>query len=340
MTIIYFILILGITIFVHELGHFIFAKKAGVHVFEFSLGMGPKLWSFKRKNDETEYFIRLFPIGGYVAMAGETTDEKEDVKKDKWLINKSLKERFQVMIAGVTMNFVLAFIIFVIIAFFIEVPTNDIYVYKAEEGFDAYYYLKENDKIVKVNNKSIFSEEHLMLELLLNNGKEIDLTVERDGNLETFNIKPTETEDGYKYGFQMTKHENNSMFKHIKFAFNKIVALVHQMILTIGYLITGRLSTANLAGPIGIFNIVGETAKAGLLNIVYLLGFLSVNVGFINLLPIPAFDGGHILFLLIEYLKGSPVDRKLETKIHNIGFILLMILMLYITYNDIIRIFN
>lgn len=348
MTLVYFVLILGITIFIHELGHFIFAKKAGVYVSEFSIGMGPKLKSFKRKNDETEYNLRLFPIGGFVAMAGETTDEvNSEIKPNRWLINKPWKDRFMVMVAGVMMNFIFAFIILIIIGSVIKPASRGSYVYKVEEGFEAYQYLKEDDKIIKVNNQTILSNEHLMLELMVNSKKPTKIMVQSNDNeyytytINAKKITDSETnEETYKFGISITSKEMTGPFQNIRYAVDKMLSLIHQMVLTIGYLITGKLSLNNLAGPVGIYNLVGETAKTGFLNILYLVGFLSINVGFVNLLPIPAFDGGHILFLIIEKLKGSKVDTKLENKIHNIGFILLMTLMLLITWNDIIRIFK
>jgi len=125
----------------------------------------------------------------------------------------------------------------------------------------------------------------------------------------------------------------------LKYAFTKTWSLVEQMFFTIVYLCTGKLSLSSLSGPVGIFTVVGDAAETGIINLIYLLGFISINVGFINLLPIPAFDGGHILFLIIEKIKGSPVNPKVENIIHSIGFFLLMLLMIVITYNDIIRLF-
>ena len=125
----------------------------------------------------------------------------------------------------------------------------------------------------------------------------------------------------------------------VQYGFTKMFSLIHQMILIIWYLLIGKLSLSSLAGPVGIYSVVDQTAKAGFLNLVYLVGFLSLNVGFINLLPFPAFDGGRILFLIIEKIKGSPVSPKTENIIHSIGFILIMLLLLYVTFNDIIRLF-
>ena len=146
--------------------------------------------------------------------------------------------------------------------------------------------------------------------------------------------------EAYQYGFALNNEKESGIFAALQYAFGKTLSVVEQMIYIIGYLFMGKLSLNSLAGPVGIFQVVGETAKAGFLNIIYLIAFMSINVGFINLLPIPAFDGGRLLFLVIEKIKGSAVNPKIENMIHGIGFALLMILMIVITYNDILRIFH
>ena len=144
---------------------------------------------------------------------------------------------------------------------------------------------------------------------------------------------------GYSYGFYIAGKEAKGLFGAIKYSFLKFFSTVEQMVFTVFYLITGDISLNMLSGPVGIFNVVGQSAKAGFSSVVSLLCLICINVGFINFLPLPAFDGGHILFILIEKIKGSKVDPKIENTIHNIGFIFLMILMILVTYNDIIRLF-
>lgn len=347
MTLLYFILVLGITVLIHELGHFIFAKKAGVHCYEFSIGMGPRLFKFNRKNDETEYSIRLLPIGGYVQMAGEDLETNDDkVSADRQMCNKKWHERFLIIVAGVVFNFILAFILLFIVGLINGAPTNKPIIASVDEEYPAYKTnLQAGDIIVKINDKNIKTSDRLILELQVTNGKEVELEVmHENGKTEDVTIKPIlveiDGESGYKYGFSLDNSVDNGFFSAIKYAFTKILSLVEQMIFIICYLITGKLSLNNLAGPIGIFNIVGEAASAGFINIIYLMGYISVNVGFINLLPIPAFDGGRLLFLIIEKIKGKPVNPKVENMIHSIAFILLMILMFVISYNDIMRLFK
>ena len=341
MTLIYFILILGITICIHEFGHFIFAKKAGVHVYEFSLGMGPLLKQWERKGDETVYSVRLFPIGGYVSMAGEEIDDDDKVPAKKRLYNKTWGQRFMTIVAGVMFNFILAMVIFFILGLISGTPSKHAYISELEEGMPAYSSgLVVGDKIVKMNGKGI-DADLLLLELMVNGKKEVTLTIEHeDGKREDIVMKPKkQKDDSYKYGFGITTKVEKGLFHAIKYAFTKTISLVNQMIHILFYLFTGKLALNNLSGPVGIYEVVGETAKAGLLNLVYLLGYISLNVGFMNLLPIPAFDGGRLLFLIIEKIKGSKVNPKTENLIHSIGMFFLLGLMLIITYNDIVRIF-
>lgn len=345
MTIIYFILILGIVVLIHEFGHFIFAKKAGIYVYEFSIGMGPQLFKFYRKNDETEYSIRLLPIGGYVQMAGEDMEEEEsDIPKEKQMTNKKWYQRFLTIIAGILFNFLLAIVIFFIVGLVNGVPTDTTTVAEVTKDSAALEAgLQSGDVIEKINGKTILSSDHLMLLVQVNGKETMDVVVDRDGKEVALEITPKKVEVDdqvtYQYGFSLNNTVVHNFFVAVKYGFTKMFSLLHQMILIIGYLIIGKLSLSSLAGPVGIYTVVEQSAEAGLMSLVYLVGFLSLNVGFINLLPIPAFDGGRILFLIIEKIKGSRVNPKVENTIHAIGFIFLMILMVLITYNDIVRLF-
>lgn len=340
MTLIYFIIILSITIFVHELGHFIFAKKAGIYVYEFCIGMGPRIFKFKRKNDETEYGIRLFPIGGFCSMAGESVEDDEDVPKNKYLQNKTWMQRFLTIVAGVMFNFIFALIILIIIGFINGNPNNKPIISQVPIDSPSYEAgLMTGDVIKTLNGTKINTIDRLMIEYQMNYGETLELEVLRDGKLEKINIVPTEKDGVYSYGFSLDSTIKYGFFEGIKYGFSKFFSLIEQMFLVITYLITGKLSLSNLSGPVGIYNIVGESAKAGLINLIYLTGYLSINVGFINLLPIPAFDGGRILFLVIEKIRRKPIKPEIENTIHGVGLVMLMILMIVITYNDIIRFF-
>lgn len=346
MTLIYFLLVLGVTILIHELGHFIFAKKAGVHVYEFSIGMGPKIFTLKRKNDETEYTIRLFPIGGFVSMAGEDMeDENKSISKEKQLISKKWHERFMTIAAGVIFNFILAIILLFIVGLFTGNPINKATIESIEPDYPAYNVLEIGDTIIKINNKKVNNLDILALELQIQNGKEVTFTVinnKGEEKIKKVTPKAITNDDTttYVYGFTLKNEVEKGIIPAIKYAFTKTFSLIQQMALIIFYLITGKLSISSLSGPIGIYTIVGQSAEAGLISLIYLTAYLCINVGFINFIPLPAFDGGRLLFLLIEKIKGSRVKPEIENTIHSIGFILLMILMVVITCNDIIRIFN
>ena len=342
MTLIWFILILGVTITVHEFGHFIFAKKAGVYVYEFSIGMGPQIIKWKRKNDETQYSIRLFPIGGFVQMAGEEIDDDKSVPKNMKFYNKTFGQKLMIVLAGIIFNFLLAIILLFFLGLFNGVPNNQSVVGHVDKTYPAYTAgLQDGDKILKMNGKSANTIDKLSLQLQVNLGKKVDLEVERNGKVKNIEIDPKKVkvdgEETYKYGFSMDQSVKHGFFEAIGYAFSKTFSLIYQMIFVIFYLITGTIGFNSLAGPVGIFGVVGDAAHAGFASIVYLTAFISINVGFINLLPIPAFDGCRALFIIIEKIKGSPVNPKLENTIHAVGFFLLMALMILITYNDIIR---
>ena len=340
-TIIAFVFILGVTVTIHEFGHFLFAKKAGIYVYEFSIGMGPRLFKFNRKNDETDYSIRLFPIGGYVQMAGEDIEVDKNIPKDKLLQSKTWLQRFLTMVAGVMFNFLLAIFVLFIIALFKGVTLDATRIDTSKiEG------LKSGDKIISVDGNFVNNYDKLALELSVAGSKKFEIKVKhKDGSYDTFAIKPKAVYDkkdklmGYEYGFTITGKDEKGFIAAIKYAFVKFVSIIEQMFFTVWYLITGKISLKLLSGPVGIFSIVGSAAKTGFFSVLSLLALISVNVGFINLLPIPAFDGGHILFLIIEKIKGSKVNPKVENIIHTVFFVLLMALMVYITFNDVLRLF-
>lgn len=342
MTLLYFILVLSVTIFVHELGHFIFAKRAGIYVYEFCIGMGPRIIKFKRKNDETEYGIRLFPIGGFCSMAGESVEVDENVPEEKRMQSKTWIQRFLTVVAGVMFNFIFAILILFIVGLVNGNPNNKPIVSDVPIDTPAYVAgLRSGDRITRINGTKVSTSDRLLIEYQVGYGKDLKLEVQRNDKVETITIVPTKIEEGetvtYQYGFALDSTIKNGFFEAIRYAFTKFFSLIEQMFIIISYLFTGKLSLSNLSGPIGIYNIVGESAKAGLINVIYLIGYLSINVGFINLLPIPAFDGGRILFLIIEKIRRKPVKASVENAIHSVGFVLLMMLMIAITYNDILR---
>ena len=345
MDLLLFVLILGITIFIHELGHFIFAKRAGIYIYEFSLGMGPRIFKFNRKNDETDYSIRLFPIGGFVQMAGEEVEIDEKIPKESRLQAKTWLQKFLTIIAGVVFNFILGFILLFGFALIAGSATNKTYIGDIKEGYPAHETnLIVGDLITKFNGDEVKNQDLFLLDFTVANGETISFEVKHeDGSYETVTITPKkETVDGkdkFVYGFGLVGEKETGFLSAIEYSLRKGFGLIVQMAYTIVYLITGKLSLNNLSGPIGIYNVVSQTAATGFVNLIYLTALISINVGFINLLPIPAFDGGRLLFLIIEKIKGKPLDSKIENTIHSVFLFLLMLLMIAITYNDIIKIF-
>lgn len=345
LTLLYFIIILGVIVFIHELGHFICAKKSGIYVYEFSIGMGPRIFKYNRKNDETDYCIRLFPIGGFVQMAGEEIEDDDGVPKDKKFGSKTFFQQFITVIAGIMMNFILAIVLLFVVGLINGSPQNKAIVGELADGYPAAESgLQQGDKILKVNGKSANTYDKLTLQLAVNSGDTVTFEVERNGQTYNYTVTPklekVDGEDTYKYGFQISDEVETGVLPAIKYAFSKTLSLLYQMVFIVFYLITGQLALGSLSGPVGIYNIVGSAASTGFVSLLYLTAYISINVGFINFLPVPAFDGGRILFLIIGKIKGSPVDPKLENTIHTIGLFLLMALMILITYNDILKLLN
>lgn len=418
-TVIAFIVIFGALVFFHELGHLIFAKRAGILCREFAIGMGPKLFSFTK--NETVYTIRLLPIGGYVRMAGEDPemveikpgyrvgllfDEKEEVSKivlnnkekypdiriieveyadvehdlvikgyeegddeellktftisrkaqfvengketliapyDRQFASKTLGQRTMAIFAGPMMNFVLAFVVFVIIALIQGMPTNEPMLGKlTSDGAAIEAGLKEGDIVHSVDGAEISSWSDVVEVIQKNPGKELDFFLERDGQELTIPVVPKEQEldDGSTIGIiGVYSPMEKSPLKSITYGAKEVVVWTKEIFTMLGKLITGQFSIDALSGPVGIYVSTDTVAKSGILYLMKWAGVLSINLGIMNLLPIPALDGGRLMFFAVEGLRGKPVDRQKEGMVHFIGFALLMLLMLVVTWNDIQRFF-
>ena len=341
-----FILILGSIVFVHEFGHFIFAKLTGVYVYEFAIGMGPKL--FSKKGKETEYTLRAIPIGGFCMMAGEDLedDDLKKVPKNKRLQSKKPWQRFLIMFFGAGNNFIFAIILLFLIGLIWGGTSMDPIVTSVlKNSAAATSGIEEGDRILEINGHSISTTDDISLYLAIADPEEAsDIKVEKeDDSVETYSVQPKKIkQDGetvYQYGIGMAQEREYGLLSALEFTGKKTVSIFKQMGVTVAYLFTGGISLSQLSGPVGIFSIVGEQSSTGLMNIIYLIAFLSINVGFLNLLPLPAFDGGHILFIIIEKIKGSPVAPETENMIHTVGLFLLMLLMIFVTFNDILKLF-
>ena len=347
MTLIYFILMLGIIVFIHELGHFFWAKKSGVYCYEFSLGFGPKLFSFKRKNDETLYCLRLIPIGGYVAMAGEEVDDDTSVPKDKKMYNKPWYKKLVIVLAGVTNNFILGFLVLFIMALcYGSYTTKPIIGEVVKDSACDKAGLKSGDKILKINGEVTRTWDDVTLTLTLaNNEKTQKILVEtKDGKKELIKVKPKKIKDkdgnvSYSYGMGLDSKKYHGIKNSFSYATSKFGSTFNSMIVTIKALITGKIGVSALSGPVGIYTIVGAQSKAGLSGLLYLLAYLSINVGFINLIPFPAFDGYRAVIILIEKITGKKVNPKVDAIVNNIGLMLLFALMIFITVKDVLKLF-
>ncbi len=342
---------LGVLVLLHELGHFLLAKACKVHIYEFSIGMGPKLKGFKGK-DGIDYSIRALPIGGYVQMAGEVYEDDKKIKKERFMCNRPWYQRVLILVAGVTFNFITALVLLFFLGLIWGSPNMKPVVAYVQEGSPiAEAGIKEGDLITAINGKKLSTWDEAQIRLVIKNDKDYyTFTIKHeDGTTDEYNVVPevTKDEEGNEtkvFGVGIDNTPHKGFFRAIKYAGTKFISVMNTMAITVGNLFTGKISLGALSGPVGVYSIVDQSTSAAkasdiIYNIIYLTAFLSINLGFINILPFPAFDGGHVLFLIIEKIKGSKVDADLETKIHTIGFALLMLLMIYITIQDIIRLF-
>ena len=342
-TLILFIILLGSIIFIHEGGHFLFAKLTGIYVYEFALGMGPKLFSFKK--GETVYSLRAIPIGGFCQLAGEE-GEDEDLPKDRTLPGKKPWQKFLVMFFGAGFNFISAILILFFISLVWGATSTEPILSSVEKDTPAYEAgLRKGDEILDINGHDIWTIDDISLYITIADPTDAtEFKVKKEnGSVETYKIKPEKTkvddEERYIYGIGMQGEERHGLGAALEYTVVKTGSLFKQMGVTLLNLFTGGIRLSQLSGPVGIYEVVGAQASGGLASLLYLFSFLSINVGFINLLPLPAFDGGHILFIIIEKIKGSPVKPETEAKFHAVGLFLLMLLMIYVTFYDILRLF-
>lgn len=344
-TILILIVMLSVIISIHEFGHFITAKKNGIFVDEFSLGMGPVILRHKPKNSETTYALRAFPIGGFVSMAEKSDPKNKKIKKDRVLENKSFLARFCVLFAGIFMNCVLAITLFFISGLIYGRPVNEPLIENVTEGKPAQVAgLESGDRILRINGTKINTWDDFILEASAKKLKDkyIFTVKKNDGRIVEYSVTPeVNTVDGEEvrtYGIQAVGTVYHKGFiEALKYGVLGFYDNSKTILKILGSLFTGEVSVKNLSGPVGMYSVVDQVKSAGLIMILYLTAYLSINVAIINLIPIPVFDGGRILLLIIEKIIRRKTNEKLETIINLIGFGLMILLMLYVTWNDIVR---
>lgn len=420
-TVLSFIIIFGALVFFHELGHFIFAKRAGILVREFAIGFGPKIFNYTK--DETTYTIRLLPIGGFVRMAGEDPemteikpghriglllntdgivekiilngkdryadirtievtkadleheliiqgyeeDEEEETLReyrisreavivedqietliapwDRQFASKKLGARAMTIFAGPMMNFVLAIIVFTIIAFMQGVQVNEAILGEISPDSPAEKAgLQKGDVVNSIDGTEVATFEDITIIVRAHPEEELNFSIDRNGQTMNLSVIPdrvqTEGEVVEEIGLiGVQVAMDNSFFKVITSGFVETYQWTIRIFELLGTLITGKFSIDMLSGPVGIYVSTETVAKAGFIYLMKWTGLLSINLGIMNLLPIPALDGGRLLFFGVEALRGKPIDRHKEGLVHFIGFALLMLLMIVVTWNDIQRFF-
>lgn len=415
-TVIAFIVIFGALVFFHEFGHFLFAKRAGILCREFAIGMGPKIFAYKK--GETVYTLRLLPLGGYVRMAGEDpemaelkpgrrigivlNDEEEitkiivngkdrypnarviEVEKadlehqlfikgyeeeeeearvfpvhreavmvedgletqispwDRQFASKTLGQRAMTIFAGPLFNFILAFIVFSIVAIIQGIPTDEPELGRlTSDGAAQEAGLQEGDKVISINGQGVASWSDIVAIVQENPQSEVEFTVERNGEVMDMPVTPQvhEIEDQRIGVIGVYSPVEKSFFGSIVHGAKETYLWTVEILRLLGQLVTGQFSIDMLSGPVGIYVSTDTVAKSGIMNLMTWAGALSINLGIMNLLPLPALDGGRLLFFFFEAVRGKPLDRQKEGMVHFVGFALLMLLMIVVTWNDIQRFF-
>ncbi|MBY7143635.1 RIP metalloprotease RseP [Virgibacillus sp. NKC19-3] len=417
-TVIAFVFMFGLLVFIHEWGHLIFAKRAGMLAREFAIGFGPKVFSFTR--NETLYTIRLIPAGGYVRVAGEDPeiielkpghhiglefndagkidkiivnnkskhpnarvievehadldheliiegyeiDEEEKLRfdvdpkaffimderetqiapYDRQFASKSPGKRAMQLFAGPMMNFLLAIVLFLILGMIQGVPVDEAKMSEVVEGSPAEEAgLQANDEIIEIEGNSIATWEDFTAIVQENPGEELDMTIDRNGEEQTVTVVPDEIEtqvEGQSIGQAGVQRAfEKSFLGTFEYGFTQTYETTRTILTNLGMLITGQVSIELLSGPVGIYDATDQVVQTGLMNFIMFTAILSVNLGIVNLVPLPALDGGRLMFVGIEAIRGKPVSPEKEGIFHFVGFALLMLLMIVVTWNDIQRLF-
>lgn len=325
--------LLGFLVTIHEGGHFLMAKLFKIKVEEFSIGFGPRILT--KQGKETLYSISLIPFGGYVRMLGE--EERSDDPRS--FNNSKLWKRMMVVLAGPIVNICFALMVYFVLTLSSGlVVTTDIASILPEASESVKSNLHVGDRIVQINGEKVRSRQDMSKALFLNDGQEVEITIMRDGEKQVYHVTPVNYEGIFILGLEMTKKENPTIVERINYAGNETTEFFTSIGESLKMLVTGRVGMDQMTGPVGISKMVVETN--GLYNFVYLLALVSLSLGVTNLLPIPALDGGRLLILIVEGIRRKPLPEEMEYRLISLGFTFIILLSLYVTYNDIFRIFE
>ncbi|CAK8712611.1 RIP metalloprotease RseP [Candidatus Electrothrix laxa] len=350
-----FILVLGVLIFVHELGHFLLAKLFGVRVLKFSLGFGNKL--IGKKWGETEYLISALPLGGYVKMFGEQPDEEiSEEEQAVSFTHKTVWQRFGIVVAGPLFNLFFAVFLFWLMFTFAGLPdfVESGLIGKVSPGSVAEKAgLKDGDLILSIDSQEITTWTQVSESIKNSGGKEVQLAVQR--GQETLTIAATPVMDKVKNLFgeevgeryllgisrsEQLEYKKTSLLEAIKYAFLQTWNLIVLTLMGIVKIVQRVVPASELGGPIRIAELAGQQWEAGWMQLLHFTGLLSINLGILNLLPIPVLDGGHLVFLSIEAVRGKPLGEQAVIRAQKVGITLLISLMIFVFYNDIARLFR
>jgi regulator of sigma E protease len=341
---------LGVLIVFHEFGHFLLAKLSGVGVLTFSVGFGPKLWVKKR--GETEYALSAFPLGGYVKMVGEDPDEEvQQTEIEKSFAHKSLLKRMAIVVAGPGFNLLLAVFLFMVVFIFYGVPVMSTQVSGVEKGSPAERAgIAKGDRIVTIDGDAVKEWEELSTKIKGSGGRALNLRIRRGDEDINVTVQPTQKEgrnifgerrDDWMIGIgsQVSIEKGNPGLAVVK-AVSQTYDYSRLTLLAFYKMILGDVSPRNIGGPILIAQMAGQQAQEGLGSFLAFLAVLSINLGVLNLLPVPVLDGGHLVFFLVEAVIRKPVAVKYREVAQQVGICLLALLMIYAFYNDIVRFFE
>jgi len=341
---------LGLLIVFHEFGHFLFAKLSGVGVLTFSVGFGPKIWV--KKVGETEYALSAFPLGGYVKMVGEDPDEQvSPADREKSFADKSLIKRIAIVVAGPGFNLLLAVLLLMVVFTFYGLPVMSTQVSGVEKGSPAEIAgIQKGDRILAIDGAQVKEWDELSSKIKGSGGKPLKIQIRRGSDTVDISVRPTQKEgrtilgerkDDWMIGIgsQARIEKGNPGLAGVRavyqtYEYSKLTLLAfYKMIL-------GDVSPRNIGGPILIAQMAGQQAQEGLGSFLAFLAVLSINLGVLNLLPVPVLDGGHLLFFLVEAVTRKPVSVKYREMAQQVGICLLALLMVYAFYNDVVRFFE